>query len=238
VSDQGKWAKIWISTLANPDLENLELHNWARWVRLILFMKAHGTNGKLSFSPPFRALQNVMRVATFEELIALITNLPNFKVLQPLPNASHTPLQEDSGKYMLTCRNWFKFQGDMSTERVKKFRQKQSVTSTVTSNGESNGLRREEKRRITSTSTSLDSTSTSRSRPAPLPGASATRETDGHQEALQMNIDYEAMEMAERNREWKRDTKENLPKSEMATPQEVKAIMDQWRKDNPRGGKH
>lgn len=154
MSDQGKWAKIWVSVLANPDLENLELHEWARWVRLIVFMKAHGTNGKLSFKPPFRALQNVLRVETFKDLKEVIINLPNFKWLEPLHNASHTPLHDDIGKHMLTCRNWFKFQGDMSTERVKKFRQRSTVSSTVPSNGKCNGLRREEKRRITSTSTS------------------------------------------------------------------------------------
>lgn len=167
MSDQGKWAKIWVSVLANPDLENLELHEWARWVRLIVFMKAHGTNGKLSFKPPFRALQNVLRVETFNDLKEVIINLPNFKWLEPLPNASHTPLHDDIGKHMITCHNWFKFQGDMSTERVKKFRQKQTVSPTVPSNDECNGLRREEKRRITSTSQSYPKSPSPNARSGP-----------------------------------------------------------------------
>lgn len=56
---------------------------------------------------------------------------------------------------MIVVRNWNKYQGDFSVERTKKWREKKSVTRSVTSNGESDGLRREEKRRdLTSTSLS------------------------------------------------------------------------------------
>lgn len=206
MSDQGKWAKIWISTLANPDLENLELHEWARWVRLIVFMKAHGTNGKLVFDPPFRALQHVLRVESWDALREVIRHCPGFTLFEPSQSASHQPSQHKDERYMIVCKNWYKFQGDMSNERMRKLREKRTVTPIVTSDGKSDSLRREEKRRITSTSTSPAEMSTSRSRLGPLAGPVATRET----------ADPEKAEIAEANKAW-----EVKPKGEIKTYEEA-----------------
>lgn len=204
MSDQGKWAKLWISVLADPDLENLELHQWARWVRLIIFMKAHGTNGKLSFSPPFRALQNVIRVASFEELIKVIINLPNFTVLQPSHITSRQPSHEEPSRYMLSCRNWYKFQGDMSGERMQKLRKKQTVTSSVTSDGKSDGLRREEKRRdVKSTSTSTPSARSASRLGATPPRLPAAQEKPRNDQGLSEEEMAQA-EQHERNRAWQK----------------------------------
>lgn len=168
MSDQGKWAKIWVSTLANPKLENLELHEWARWVRLILFMKAHGTNGKLVFDPPFRALQTVMRADSWDTLLEFVRHCPGFTLFEPLQSPLHQPSQHKDDRWMIVCKNWYKYQGDFSRERVSKWRKKQTVTPTVTSLSQSNGLRREEKRRITSTSTSPTSQTAADAASAPL----------------------------------------------------------------------
>lgn len=172
MSDQGKWAKLWTTVLADPELENLELHQWARWVRLLIFIKAHGTDGKLMITEPCRSLQNTLRMSSFEELVALLLVLPSYTLkdatTESLQTASHIALQDAQirlKRYMLTVKNWNKYQGDFSVERVRKHRAKHSVTGSVTSNGESNGLRREEKRR--------DVTSTSFSSQEPLPSPSA-----------------------------------------------------------------
>lgn len=190
MSDQGKWAKIWISTLANPELENLELHEWARWVRLIVFMKAHGTNGKLAFDPPFRALQNVLRVDSWDTLCEVVRHCPGFTLFEPSQSALHQPSQHKEHRHMIVCRNWYKYQGDFSRERMRKLRQKPTVTLPVTHSSQSDGLRGEEKRRITSTSTSTPRTS----RLGPLAGPVATRD----------EMDYEKLEQEERNKQWRK----------------------------------
>lgn len=212
MSDQGKWAKLWTTVLADPELENLELHQWARWVRLLIFIKAHGTDGKLMITKPCRSLQNTLRMSSFEELISLILVLPSFKLLdtwqendpstgqfitvganaprtvanldgkKSLPLASHTALQETEERlkrYMLVVKNWNKYQGDFSVERVRKHRAKNSVTGSVTGNGESNGLRREEKRRdVTSTSFSSPKPPARSGPSAPLAGLTKVDQED------------------------------------------------------------
>ncbi len=198
MSDQGKWAKLWVSILSDPELENLELHQWARWVRILIFIKGHGTNGKVVFKAPFRALQNVLRVQSFDELKAIVSSLPNYTIMSALHETVETPLHDkDDGseKFMLVCRNWTKYQGDISTDRVKKYRAKSSVSKDVTSNGKCNGLRREEKRRdVKSTSTSTPRASRS---PA-LAAGGATREGE------EKEVDFEEMEMRERNQQWRK----------------------------------
>lgn len=71
--------------------------------------------------------------------------------------------------------------------------------------------RGEEKRSLTSTSTS------SATRSAPLAGASATREN-------------------ERGNKWQVNTKESLNDPDIATPEEVRQIMEKFRKTHPPGG--
>lgn len=166
MSDQGKWFKLWGASLTDPSLENLELHQWARWARLGVFIKVHGTDGKLVIEPPARSLQNALRTSTYEELILIISNLPSFAMLEMSHKASPIASQDvikESKSYMLTCKNWNKYQGDFSIERTKKWREKNSVTDSVTRDGKSDGLRREEKRRdVKSTSTSTPSATKSR----------------------------------------------------------------------------
>src|SRR3990167_4705339 len=43
MADQGVWFKLWCSALADPDLSNLCLEDFARWAILGTYIKAHGT---------------------------------------------------------------------------------------------------------------------------------------------------------------------------------------------------
>lgn len=142
VADKIPWCKFWTSCLSDPDLEELELHQWARWARLIVFLRGHGENGKMRIEPPARALQNCLRVQSYGDLIAVIKLFKNV-TLTPLLHPPlgvtdkeplHEPLHETKQSYFVSCKNWYKYQGESSKERVRKWRQKNTVTKSVSSN--------------------------------------------------------------------------------------------------------
>lgn len=168
MADKIPWCKFWHSCLSDPDLEELELHQWARWARLIIFVRGHGDNGKLHLEPPARALQNTLRVPSYSELIKVICMFKNVSLAVTRQDTLLDTKNEPLHAYFMTVKNWYKYQGDDSKERVRKWR----VTKSVTRSVKSNAL---EKSRVDLTSTS---TSTTASRPAPG-GASAPLE---HQE--------------------------------------------------------
>jgi hypothetical protein len=128
MADLRPWYKLWVSCLTDPDLQNLTLEDWARWVRLGVFMKAHGTNGTLIVKAPFTSLLNLLHVTDPVTLMCKLGLLPNVKT------------RNDSEMLQITIEfdNWHKYQVDSSAARVRKHRAK------------SNGRRREvEEKRIT-----------------------------------------------------------------------------------------
>ena len=147
MADKIPWCKFWHSCLSDPDLEELELHQWARWARLVIFLRGHGDNGKMKLEPPARALQNVLRVGSYAELIEVIKLFKNMSLLVTHADALHKPLHETELCYMIVCRNWYKYQEESSKQRVKKWRDKRTVTPYVSRNGV-------EKSRLDLTSTS------------------------------------------------------------------------------------
>lgn len=167
IADKIPWCKFWTSCLTDPDLEDLELHQWARWARLIIFLRAHGEAGKMKLIAPALSLQRTMRVPSYGELLEVIKLFHNV-TLTPL---SHTPIgvtandtsqqpsHETLQSYFVSCKNWWKYQQDSSKERTRKWRHKKSVTKSVTKDAV-------DKSRV-------DLTSTSTSYPASRVGAFA-----------------------------------------------------------------
>lgn len=146
MADQGKWFKLWVNALTDPTLEELDTEQWFRWVRLGVFIKAHGEAGELTFSSPGRALQNLLRVDNLLDMIKCIKKLPGYVIEENVTATSQTPSLgsvTESSLYTVKCQNWHKYQGDMSVKRTRKWRAKR----TVTSDGKSDDLRGEEKRR-------------------------------------------------------------------------------------------
>jgi len=151
MADQGKWYKLWCSALDDQDLENLSLENWARWVRLGAYIKKHGKGGRLIFKSPATALQNIFRVTSFDGLINIIKVLPNYALNIQLEGGKETHLEgkipsshlpslvtNANVTYKIKCHNWYKYQGDMSVDRMRKHRAKNSshVTPNVTAQEE------------------------------------------------------------------------------------------------------
>ncbi len=128
MADLRPWYKLWVSCLSDPDLQNLSLEDWARWVRLGVFIKAHGTNGKLIVKAPFTSLLQLLHVTDPVTLMCKLGLLPHVKTCN----------DPDMLQVIIEFENWYKYQVDSSASRVRKFRAK------------SNDLRREvEEKRIT-----------------------------------------------------------------------------------------
>ncbi len=112
MSDQGLWFKLWCSSLDDPDLDNLDIADFGRWCKLGALVKRHGHNGTLAIRPPARGLCSMFQVETFAGLIDALRRLPGVNF----------PSVADETLVMFQFANWLKFQGDLSTVRVQRFR--------------------------------------------------------------------------------------------------------------------
>ena len=122
MGDKGKWAKLHIGWDDDPHIDALELSDQARWCKFITYMKEHGTEGSIDLIPPGRALQHKFRVATFQEVLEVLKRLPNIVVGE---EANSTVSSERFTT--VSFKNWFRFQGDLSTSRVRKFRSNETA---------------------------------------------------------------------------------------------------------------
>jgi hypothetical protein len=115
MADQGRWFKLWTSTISDPDLRNLPLADFARWCRFGVFLKLHGSDGQITLRSPGIALQELFEVHTFEDAITVLHTFPNCTVL---------PVTESSVTYSVTWRNWHKYQDDNSLDRTRRWRER------------------------------------------------------------------------------------------------------------------
>src|SRR3990167_1139348 len=136
MADLGRWFKLWCTAVSDPDLDNLPIATFGRWAKLGAVIKEHGTNGKITISAPAKSLCAALQCDTFDALIKCIEEMPNVNVT-PVTNATVT--------YEVEYRNWLKYQGDMSNDRVRSWRERNRRSVTPKRRGEER--RREEKRR-------------------------------------------------------------------------------------------
>ncbi len=115
MSDQGKWFKLWVTSIDDPDLDNLPIADFGRWAKLGTYIKAHGTNGSIIVSNPARSLCSKLQNDTFDDMI---------KVIEEMPNITVTLETNSPVSYTVKIDNWLKYQGDYSSDRVSKFRAK------------------------------------------------------------------------------------------------------------------
>jgi hypothetical protein len=133
MADQGLWWKLWCSALDDPGLDNLPIADFGRYCKLGAFMKRHGVGGTVTIDPPARALCAMFQVPEFDTLIACFRLLPGVNVRRAQSSVS---LETNA---TVSFANWARYQGDLSTPRVSRFRHLKR------SRGEER--RREEKRR-------------------------------------------------------------------------------------------
>lgn len=135
MADQGQWFKLWCSVLDDPDLDALDLEQFARWAKLGALVKRQGTDGVLVIRPPARVVLAMFQVPSFDALLSAFHGLPGVFVRRVESSVSN---ETESGvSYSVSFVNWMKYQGDFSTPRVRSFRARQA---------EMKRLRGEEKR--------------------------------------------------------------------------------------------
>jgi len=127
VADLSRWFKLWCAAVHDPDLDNLDIADFGRWAKLGAIIKEQGTNGKIKIISPARLMCASLQVASFEHLVETIKKLPNIIVSN-----------ETLGNVLFTIefRNWLKYQEDISTDRVRKFRSKNVSNETAKKRGE------------------------------------------------------------------------------------------------------
>ena len=194
MSDNKKWFKVWAHILTDMNFQNIRMEDKGRWLTLGALLCQQGENGMIKITPPATLICQMFGCNDMGTLNAYLTPLLKCNVRLAL---------QDDGSLIVSMKNWYKYQRDDSKDRVRKFRNKKhrNVTHQEERRGE------------------VTPTSTSSATRAPLERGRATRENGGEE-----TMDYTDAEMAERNREWKRDTNEPLPESERMTPEEMRAI--------------
>lgn len=175
MADQGKWFKLWESALDDQDLENLTIHEWFSWARFGTYLKKHGKHGKIRLRAPATAIVNLLRVPTFQDAIAMIKRFPNYTLNESQNETANVTVE--SVTCSIACQNWLKYQGDFSTERVRKHRSRE--TANVTVQEETRG---EETKSPSPKGSSPSRTARSAPPDAPATRASAVVENDPRQE--------------------------------------------------------
>ena len=139
MADQGRWFKLWCASLTDPHLSNLDIGDFGRWCKLGAFVKEHGENGEIILNYPARTFCFIMQISVFHELNDVLVRLPNVFVSNTV-----SPETNEIVTFFIKIKNWHKYQGDLSTSRVKKYRAKLPLHETANETPKKRG---EEKRR-------------------------------------------------------------------------------------------
>jgi len=130
MADNGHWFKLWTNSLTDESLASIPNELWAMWAKLGAYIKCHGKEGQILIIKPAKMLCTILQCDDFECLINAIKCFPNVTV---------TDVTVLSVTFNVRYENWYKYQGDWSRDRVRKFRAKKAKNETVKK-------RREEKR--------------------------------------------------------------------------------------------
>lgn len=124
MADQGQWFKLWCAALDDPDLDALSLEQFARWAKLGALVKRQGTDGTLSIREPARVFCAMFQVPDFPALQAAFHGLPGVAVRSEkgsVSNGNSVPVS-----FSVSFDNWAKYQADLSTPRVRRWRERQA----------------------------------------------------------------------------------------------------------------
>lgn len=138
MADQGKWFKLYCGWDDDPHIDSLSEQDQLRWVKFGTYMKEHGTHGTITIISPSRTLQNKFRVASFDDVVSVLKRLPNLCV-----GEKQYSTVSDETNVTVSFSNWRKYQEDLSTHRVRKFR----ANETAKKRGEEK-RREENKKRV------------------------------------------------------------------------------------------
>lgn len=142
MADNGRWFKLWCSAACDPDLANLDIADFGRWAKFGAYIKEHGTDGSVTLKEPSKIVTAMLQLPTLNDVILC---------LQKIKNVTVSPVTDTPVSFLIKYENWFKYQGDFSTNRVQKFRAKKRKNETPKKRGEEKRreeIRKEEKKNI------------------------------------------------------------------------------------------
>jgi uncharacterized phage protein (TIGR02220 family) len=118
MADNGLWAKLWYDALSDQHLDDLDIADFGRWAKLVTYTKKHGVNGKITIKTPARLFCSMLQISNLHAIQILIEKLPNVSVTC-----------NDSGSFHIKFdpQKWQRYQGDYSTDRVRKHREKKKA---------------------------------------------------------------------------------------------------------------
>jgi hypothetical protein len=134
MADNGRWFKLWCSCAFDQDLDNLAIDDFGRWCKLGAYIKEHGRSGKIKLKSPSKTICSALQVSTYDDLINKLKILPNITVQNTCENETLACVS-----HFIEFDNWRKYQENLSTDRVHKFRQNE----THKKRGEEKRIRRE-----------------------------------------------------------------------------------------------
>jgi hypothetical protein len=119
MADQGKWFKLWCGARRDEKLAALSKEDFANWCLLGTYLKEHGNDGMVCLVKPAVALTRHMELGSYDELLEVLKRMPSC-VVEEKHNEHVSPLRFIT----VSWSNWFKYQGDLSTPRVRQLRDK------------------------------------------------------------------------------------------------------------------
>jgi hypothetical protein len=140
MADQKKWFKVWASILNDDKFNNMGLENVGRWTLLGALICQQGERGKLQVTPPATLLLLWFKVPDFEALKMSLNGLPNVTLMDVL---------DGHGAFVVTMRNWYKYQVDAThAERKRRARAKRRGEEKLTSTSSPSRTRSVETTRV------------------------------------------------------------------------------------------
>ncbi|MEN6537940.1 MAG: hypothetical protein ABFD60_07920 [Bryobacteraceae bacterium] len=122
MGDNGRWFKLWCSCVGDPGLDTLSIADFGRWAKLGAIIKEHGTDGKLVVYSPARSVCAALQLDSFDALVTCVSMFPNVQMRRE--NSTVSPETFPTVSFTIEYCNWSKYQGDFSTPRVRRFREK------------------------------------------------------------------------------------------------------------------
>lgn len=122
MADRGQWVKLWCSAEDDPDLSALSLEDFGRWCKLLIYVKRHGTDGRVVFKKNANILREKFRCKSDDEVVSVLASFPNVTVQEKqnetFPNVT---------ALIVTFCNWNIYQGDNSAERTRLWRERVTI---------------------------------------------------------------------------------------------------------------
>jgi len=157
MADNGLWIKLWTDAGTDEKTAPLTNEEWGFLTRLWMYIKKEGDSGTITIHERAVPVFGWCHVSGYDEFLKMLDQISIFFTNINVSSAFHVTISE---RYItVSFPKWLKRQGDWSTGRVRKFRQKgaernadETVASTSPSSSTSPSTSNKEKKALFSKS--------------------------------------------------------------------------------------